>query len=135
MDETQIVEKLKANVTSPPDTILTPAIPEINTDNGQATIAPAYSLDELEQFKLHQFFGEIYSPVNVINQKQIQFIYNAVRGMVDEPEYSHILAKISDIERVIGTANSEQRLYKLYQYLKLDKVRSNIDKEMGALIQ
>ena len=133
MTEQEIVEQLKQKVTPPVDTVLTPVVPHVDVTYGQATTAPEFELDEMLQYKLHDYFGEQYKDSDEVKRQQIQYIYGEVAGMIDTQEYGFIVAKIRDIERIIGLTNTSNRLYKLYQWLKLDKVRRNIDAEMGAL--
>lgn len=132
MNEDTIVENLKANIPQPDE--FTPAVkvaPE--PTQGQATTAVDYHLDEIAQYKLHDFFGQKYRPTDEISRQQVEYIYTKVSDMVDEPEYSLVVSKIRDLERIIGTSNSSQRVYKLYQWLKLDNMRRNIEREQGAL--
>lgn len=132
MNESEIVAKLKASVTPPPDNVLATVAPP-EPINGQATIAPEFSLDELTQYKLHDYFGEEYKQSDEVKRQQAQYIYDKVTEMVHAPEYGFVIAKIRDLEQMLGTFSSEDRLYKLYQWLKLENVRKGIDAEMGAL--
>lgn len=132
MQEQQIVEHLKQAIPAAPAPVAPPE-PEQNTNNGQATIAPAYELDEMTQYKLHDYFSETYKPNDEVSNQQVRFIYEQVAARVDNPEYGFVLAKIRELERIIGTANSDRRIYRLYQWLKLDAVRRNTEAEMGAL--
>jgi hypothetical protein len=132
MNETEIVERLKQNVTPPPDTTLAPvAVPE--PTNGQAVIAPTFELDELTQYKLHDYFGETYRDTDEEKRQQAQYIYKHVSELIDNRDYGFVLAKIRDMERIIGLNGAENRLYKLYQWLKLDNTRRSIDAEMGSI--
>jgi hypothetical protein len=132
MDEQTIAENLKANI--PQQAEFTPATPApINTDQDHSSVG--MQLDDITQYKLHDFFGEKYRPTNEISKQQVEYIYEHVAKMMDEPEYGLVVAKIRDLERIIGTTNSSQRVYKLYQWIKLDSMRRNIDAQMGALTQ
>lgn len=132
VDEQKIADQLKQNITPPPDTVM-PAVPEVDTTNGQATIAPDYPLDEMTQYKLHDYFGTQYKPSDEVTKQQIQSIYDTVAKMVPEAQYGYVVAKIRDLEQIIGTSHDERRVYKLYQWLKLDGIRKNVEAEMGAL--
>jgi len=132
MNEDEIVEKLKQSLPPTYETDVSPkADPEINT--GQATATLDYELDELTQYKLHDYFGEQYKPSNEESKQRIQFIYQQVANMLEDKEYGFVVAKIREIESIVGTTNSDRRIYRLYQWLKLEAVRRNIDSEMGAL--
>lgn len=132
MQEQEIVDQLKQNLPEPYKTDL-PAVEPADTTQGQATIAPAYELDELTQYKLHDYFGETYKPSNEESKQRVAYIYEHVADMLEDKNYGFVVAKIREIERVIGITNDERRVYKLYQWLKLEGLRRNIDVEMGAL--
>lgn len=130
--EAQIVEKLKQNVTPQATTVLAPIAPP-STDNGQAVVASKYPLDEMVQYKLHDYFGEQYKPNDEEARQRLEYIYTQVSELVGEQDYGIVLAKIRNLEDIIGTNYSDNRIYKVYQWLKLDKARRSIDAEMGAL--
>lgn len=132
MDESQIAAQLKQNLPQPYQTDIAPQ-PEPDTTNGQATVATDYPLDEIVQYKLHDYFGETYKPNDETKRQQLSYIYEEVSGMLEDKEYGFVVARIRELERMIGTANSDNRLYRLYQWLKLNNVRRNIDAQMGAL--
>lgn len=132
MDESSIAEKLRGNLPQPYKTDLAP-VAEVGAINGQATTATDYQLDEITQYKLHDYFGDPYKANDEVSRQQIMYIYEQVADMLPEKEYGFVVAKIRELERIIGTANSEDRRYKLYQWLKLNNVRRNIDAEMSAL--
>lgn len=132
MDENQIVERLKENVPPPYETDVAPK--EIPAPvQGQATTSPDYELNELVQYKLHDFFGEQYKPNDEVNRQRLQYIYTEVSGLIDNQDYGFVVAKVRELERIIGTVNGEDRLYKLYQWLKLDNTRRSIEAQMGSL--
>jgi hypothetical protein len=130
MDEQTIVENLKANLPQPQES--TPPAPEQpNTDQDHSSVG--MKLDDITQYKLHDFFGAKYKPSDEISNQQVSYIYEHVAEMLENPEYSYVVAKIRDLERILGTSNSSQRVFKLYQWLKLDNMRKNIEREQGAL--
>lgn len=134
MDETQLAARLKDSI--PADSVYQapiPAEPEQNTNNGQATIAPSYALDEITQYKLHDLFGAQYDTKDEVARQQLNYIYEQVAGMLPEKEYGFVAAKIVDLQRIIGIASSDDRIYRLYQWLKLNNVRRNLDAEMESL--
>lgn len=136
MTEEEIAEQLKQNIEHSGDTPQDPAQSkpvEIDTSNGQATIAPTYELDEITQYKLHDYFGEQYKPHDETARQQLQYIYEEVAKMVEDKEYGFVLAKIRDLEQVLGVSTAENRRYRLYQWLRLNNMRRNIDAEMGAI--
>lgn len=132
MSEQDIQEQLKHNIPEPEPYNPPPPVP-VDTSNGQATSAVGIDLDEITQFKLHDLFGEQYRPNDEITRQQLSYIYQEISGMVEQQEYGYIAAKIKDIQRVVGIAQSDNRIYRLYQWLKLNNVRKNIEGEMWSL--
>lgn len=133
MTEEQIAAQLKQNIQAPQDNVIdtrpVAEEPEINL----ATTAINIDLDEMTQYKLHDYFGEQYRPNDEVARQQLQYIYSEVSKLIPDIEYGFVVAKIRDLERIIGLTNSEQRRYKLYQWLKLNNVRREVDAEMGAI--
>jgi len=133
MNEEAIAERLRQAVAPEPVAEIPTPQPEQNTNIGQATTAINIDLDEITQYKLHDFFGQTYKPNDEISRQQVQYIYQSVSKTLDDPQYGFVVARIRDLERIIGTANSDKRIYKLYQWLKLESIRKNIDAQMGAI--
>ena len=131
-DETEIANRLKQNIPQVVERTV-PTAPILDTTNGQATIAPDYPLDEMTQYKLHDYFGEEYREGDEVKRQQAQYIFEEIAKRIETSEYGFVISKVREIERLIGTSYDGNRLYKMYQWLKLDKVRRNIDAEMGAL--
>lgn len=135
MDEAQIARQVAQKLTPPPNTVLTqPEAPApVDTSYGQATTAPAFELDEMTQYKLHDYFGEVYRDSDEVKRQQVQSIYRQVSELIDSQDYGFVVAKIRDIERIIGLNGASNRLYRLYQWLRLDQARRSLDAEQGAL--
>ena len=132
MDEQQIQEQLRQKVE--PAQEFTPAPkPEVDTSQGQAQPAQQFDLDEITQYKLHDLFGEQYRPHDEVARQRLSFIYERVSAMVDNQEYGYVAAKINELQRMIGISQSDNRLYKLYQWLRLDSVRKGVDAEMASI--
>lgn len=130
MTEEEIAQNLKQNL--PQEAEFTPPAPDpVNTDQVHGNVP--FRLDDIAQYKLHDFFGAKYRPTDEISVQQVNYIYENVAKMVDTPEYGFVVSKIRELERLIGTSNSEQRIFKLYQWIKLDNLRRNIEAEMGAI--
>lgn len=132
MNEDQISNNLKANIPTAEEFTPAPVAP-VDTTYGQATTSPNFELDEITQYKLQDYFNVRYRQTDETNRQQIKYIYERAYEMVDVKEYGYVVEKIRELERLIGTSNSERRVYKLYQWLKLDHVRRNIEAQMGAI--
>lgn len=134
MTEAEITASLQQSVTPPPSVVdeVVPILPEEGTPN-QAQDAPLIDLDELTQYKLHDFFGEQYRATDEIKRQQLSYIYQQVSKMIETQDYGFVVAKMRDLEQMMGIAHSQDRLYKMYQWLKLDSMRKSIDMQMGTL--
>lgn len=129
MDEEAIAAKLRQNIPQPIDQ---PVVPTPTVSD--PVLTPVHTgLDEITQYKLHDYFGEQYKPSDEVSHQRVQYIYEQVSKMIEHPEYGFVLAKIRDLERMIGIAQDNGRIYKLYQWLKLDNTRRSIEAEMGAI--
>lgn len=131
MEEKQIADDLKQNITPAYKTDIAP----VTSNDGTLSYATDFPLDELIQYKLHDYFEEQYKPNGEENKQRLSFIYSEVSNLIDNQDYGFVIAKIRDLERIIGTATSDNRLYRLYQWLKLDKTRRSIESEMGTVIR
>lgn len=136
MTEEQIAAQLKQNITPEPTT--EDVIPGVQPEQGDpdtpsAQSAIGFKLDDMFQYKLHDYFGKQYRPTDEISKQQVDFIYEKASKMIGTAEYSLVLTKIRDLEQILGYSNSDNRIYKLYQWLKLDSIRQNIDRQMEAI--
>lgn len=132
MNEEQLAQQLKQNIPEPEPYTPPPPVP-VDTSNGQALEATTIDLDEITQYKLHDLFGEQYKPSDEVTRQRLSYIYTEVAAMVPEADYGFIAAKIRDLQRMVGIAHADNKIYRLYQWLKLNNVRRNIDAEMGAI--
>lgn len=131
--EATIAATLRQSITPPPDTVLTPE-PVVDITYGQAASDPIdFKLDEITQYKLQDYFGEQYKDSDEVKRQQTEYIYSEISQIIDNADYGFVLAKIRDLERIIGLTNADNRLYRLYQWLKLDKTRRSVEAELGAI--
>ena len=133
MDEQALAAELAQNVVrpteQPPEQIVTPT----QEPDSLARTAELIDLDELTQYKLHDFFGEPYRANDEVKRQQMQYIYGCVSKMIGTQEYGFVVAKMREMERIIGIVHSDNKIYKMYQWLKLDNMRRNIDAQMSAI--
>jgi hypothetical protein len=134
MNEAEIVARLRANIPTASEEPVVVRPTEIDTTTGQAKTGVDYPLDEITQYKLQDHFGVPYKPTDETTNQKVRFIYETVSNMVEDKEYGFVVAKIRELERMIGTAHSEDRVHKLYQWLRLEKMRKNIEAQQGAII-
>lgn len=133
MDEEAIAAKQRDNIPAP---VEQKAPAPVAAQEGLASdFTGEFKLDEMTQYKLHEFFGEQYRSSDEESKQRASYIYETVAHLIGTSEYGYVISKMRDLEQMIGAGNSEQRLYKLYQWLKLDNARKKIDSEMGALYE
>jgi len=129
MDETHIAAQQAQNIPQPTEpTPIAISEPEL-TGFGTAAI----ELDEMTQYKLHDIFEAKYDANDQESRQQLQYIYGAVSDMVDTKDYPFVAAKMREIMRIAGISHSDNKLYKLYQWLKLSNVSKRTSAEMEAL--
>ncbi len=87
----------------------------------------------MTQYKLQDFFGEQYKDSDEVKRHQVEYIYKEVSQLIDTQDYGFVVSKIRDLERIVGTTSRPDRLYRMYQWLKLDKTRRSVEAELGAL--
>lgn len=133
MNEEQIAAELAQNVQRYEPTTEQVVAAVAEEPASLARTAEHIDLDELTQYKLHDFFGEPYRANDEVKRQQMQYIYGCVAKMIGTQEYGFVVAKMRDMERVIGIAHSDNKIYKMYQWLKLDNMRRNIDAQMSAI--
>lgn len=135
MDEATVAAQLRQNL--PQQDEITPAPPtpqpSAAVDEGTNAQPTDYRLDEMTLYKIHEYFGEHYRDTDEISKQQAEYIYKYAAKLVDNPEYGYVLAKVREIERLIGATHSERRMFRVYQWIKLDSMRKNIESAMGAL--
>lgn len=133
MNEAEIASKLQQKLQPEPTQEIPSPLPEDKGHPGQATIAPELELDEITQYKLHQHFGENYREGDEVARKQLEFIYTDVAERIGSREYPFVVAKINELKRMLGLNHTDDARFKLYQWLKLDQKRSQLEIEMREL--
>lgn len=128
--ETQIAQTLKQNVPSS-DTAHVMAAPVVgDVPTGQPT---DYGLDDITVYKLGQHFGENYKESDIEAKQQLGYIYEDIAQRLNTREYPVVVGKINELRRMLGFNHSENARYKLYQWLKLDQKRTQIEMEQNNL--
>lgn len=135
MDEEVIAARLRENIPKPDQPTLSGTQENVSGEPLNQARTAVTVTDELSLYKLHEFFGEKYSPYETDRVKQVQYIYQAVANRIGSGDYHSILAESTSLMQMIGIAHSESKLYKLYQWLKLDNTRQGIEAEMRATAQ
>ena len=127
MEEAQIVESLKTNIPQDTTTIAAPVV-------GDSVETPvALDLDEITQYKVLQHFGEQLTNDPQIKE-QIGYIYKEISDRIGTQEYPFVVAKMNELMRMLGFSNATNPRFRLYQWLKLDQKRTNIEMEMNNVV-
>lgn len=130
--EEQIAQSLKQNI--PQSEAFTPAAPDAIPPMGVADVTPNYGvLDELTSMKLASFFNLDFSRLDETVKQQMKYVYAKVAEKVGSADYPFVVAAVSELQRMIGVGESNQKLYKTYQWLKLDSIRKRTEQEMVNL--
>ena len=128
MNEEQIVSRLKQNIPEP--TQHTPAVVAPPEPPGVAKDATDNGMDELILYKLTDFFNEDLSSEN---KQWLTYIYEQVAKSIGTSEYLDVTTKIAQLLGIAGLNHSERKVYKLYQWIRLDEVRKSTEREMTLL--
>ena len=132
MQEQQIADKLKQNLPPPPAPVA-PTIAPVNTEEPSANI-PNLELDEITLYKLNDFFGIRYSPYENETNNRINFIYETIAEQIGTRDYGFIVQEIARYQQMLGANYADDRLFKVYKWMKLDSMRKSTEAEMGALL-
>lgn len=126
--EEEIVARLQENIPKQPEHNM--AAPVVS-DPQETPIEQG--LDEITLYKLHQHFGETYREGDLESNKQMKYIYESVAEQLGTRDYPVVVSKINELKRMLGLNHTDNSKYKLYEWLKLDQKRSQIELEMDNL--
>lgn len=131
MDEEAITARLRENVPREDEPVQAPIqAPPTGEPSG---VTGGIALDDMMQYKLHEYFGQQYRTTDEESKQRTSYIYQTVAQLIGTSDYSFVVAQVRQLEQMLGTANSPDRLYRLYQWLKLDNARRKISMEMDAV--
>lgn len=128
--ETKIQETLKQNIPQPVEATVVAPKPAVSDP---ALTPITYDLDEMTLYKLQQHLGDQYKEGDIEGNKQASYIYKTVAERIGSQEYPMVVAKINDLNRMLGISHAENARYKLYEWLTLDQKRSKIEMEMNSV--
>lgn len=129
MNEEAIAEQQRQNIPQPEAFVPTPESPAEPTDG---SILSA-ELDELSMFKIHDYFGEQYSPGNQDSKTRIQFIFDNIAEQIGSRDYLTVMSRVSELESMIGLTHIANRSQRLYQWVGLDRIRRQTEKSMRLI--
>lgn len=131
MNEQQIQEQLRQNI---PETehFVAPTPQPVVPSSDRPSESVSIELDELATFKLHDLFGKTYHSNDAETKQQLNYIYSNISEMVGSTEYGFVANKIRELESMLGITE-QNRVARLYKWLKLNSMSRNIDYEMRSL--
>lgn len=131
--EHQIAERLKQSIPKPQIESSTPAEPVIQEE--AATPALPGTSAELATFKLLGYFGlpqEAYSDRSSI--EKLSAIHNLAGNLAESTDVVDVMTYIKRLEGQLGlTYRTDDRLESVYRWLKLNKEKQTIEKEMALI--
>lgn len=131
MNEDAVVAQLRDSVPKPeePKPAVVAPVPYASPASATADV----QLDDMMHYKLHEYFGEQYRSTDEQSKQRVEYIFKTVAEQIGTNDYSFVVAKIRDLEQIIGIAHAENRMYRLYEWLRLNNIRRKIDMEMDAV--
>jgi hypothetical protein len=118
MSEDQIAAQLKQNIPAPPDPTLPSPIP-ISTDEQSSNISD--QLEDFMLFKVANLLEARYLPQDLEQNNKLKFIYSQASELSGSNELEVITATIKDLLVREGISHAEDRLRKLYLWMKLNQ--------------
>jgi len=130
--EEQVAASLRETVPSPAAPDPKPETPP--PDGTPASATSGVQLDDVMHYKLFEYFGQQYRTTDEQGKQRIAFIYNTIAQQIGTTDYSFVVAQIHNLEQMLGTSHAENRLYRVYEWIRLDGMRRNISTEMDAVV-
>lgn len=132
MDESNIVAELAKNAPKPEPS--EPAkTPEPPKADYTAKSAGNYEVPELTIYKVMDALGEQYKEGDTEGIDYAKNIYKMTADMIGSYEYLDVAEKIREISRLIGANNSQNQLFRVYQWLRLEGQRKKIEREQEII--
>jgi len=129
VDEKDIAARLQGNIPKPAEPTA-PEPPKPATDEQSSMVQNAVS--ELTLLKLGTELGVVYHDTRAT--EQLKFIHEQMVGVSADTSYESILETVKDYLTRLGLRFNEERLGKLYMWLKLNQERMAIEREMAAQV-
>lgn len=127
MDEAQIAASLQARL-SKPEAVKEPVAEAINTDI--STIQVDMPLEPMLGYKLADVFRVNFEPKDNVMTERMKFVYDEVSKTIGSTEYMDVAQYIRSLVEMLGAQSTQDTLYTVYQWMKLDSNRKKIEEEM-----
>jgi len=128
--EDKIVAQLRENIPKPQEPVA-PEAPKPAVDEQSSMVQDAVS--ELTLLKLGTELGVVYPDTRTT--EQLKFIHEQMVSVSSDTSYESILETVRDYLTRLGLRFNEERLGKLYLWLKLNQERMAIEREMANVGQ
>lgn len=130
--EEQTVASLRESVPSPDEPQTKPETPT-PPEGTPASATAGVQLDDVMHYKLFEYFGQQYRSTDEQGKERIGFIYNSIAQQIGTTDYSFVVTQIRNIEQMLGTGHADNRIYRVYEWIRLNGIRRKIDMEMEAV--
>lgn len=129
MDEQQIAASLRENIPRPEEPIAPPA-PQPAVDEQSSMVSDA--VNELALLKLSNELG-VVRPDTTANER-LKFIHEQLVAVSPDTSYEGILSTLKDYLTRLGLNFHEDRMMRLYLWLKLNQESIAIQREMANVV-
>jgi hypothetical protein len=133
MDEALISEQLKANI--PRESTVVAPVASAPTQDISEGISTPNAVDEITMYKLLDLMGVDMKEADTQSKSQAEYIYMKIAEIIGSTDYMVIANKIREYERILGIQYAQDKLFRLYKWIKLDGMRKSIEQEMMYVSQ
>lgn len=131
MDEALIAASLQRSIPQPTTEPAPIAAPQLSSDEDSAVTAPEF--DEMTMFKINQYFGNVYEPLDKETNDRLRFIWQAAQNLAKSTDWWAVTAKIADLQTMLGLNHDPDKIRKLWLWTRLNQERVGIERQMRAL--
>lgn len=126
MNESEIAKQQAQNIPQPEPTTLAPVEPPKTDYTDKPT---EYEIPELSIYKLMDSLGEQYTQKDTEGIEYANNIYKMTAEMIGSNDYLDVSDKVREITRVIGAQDAPNKMFRIYQWLRLEGQRKRIERE------
>lgn len=130
MNEQEIAQQQAQNIPKPEPTTLAPVEPPKTDYTAKTT---EYEIPELSIYKLMDSLGEQYTQKDTESIEYANNIYKMTAEMIGNYDYLSVSEKVREITRVIGATDAPNKMFRVYQWLRLEGQRKTIEREQEMI--
>jgi hypothetical protein len=130
--ETQIVAALRKNIPSSQSETATPLVEEPKKISSEILSKPNKYENDIAAYRLMDYFEVPMSDrKDRTTTDKLNYIYQWAIDMNNSDDNVDVMSYIREQENRLGISLKENKLNSLYQWIKLDKERRRVEKEMS----